>query len=420
MRLGKRIFAAFALTACAAGLAGQGKGWGQTAGNSGAAAIEQGAAGSSESTLRVTSREMVVDVTVTDGKGRPVRGLQESGFTVDLEGITDYAKDLRRTTDLLTAAEVAVYPVDARKLFSNPASGADQQLNTINVRTSAAVAAKEQAFQQRKGSDLLSMEAVAEATDGVAYFNTNDLKAAVGNAIGNGSNYYSVSYIPPDLNFDSRYHAIDVEVDRPGIHLAYRKGYNADAILHNAITPMLPLTTTAPGPYGSNMQAPMGRGVPTSSQVLFDVRVAPGMEPAKSTDPPVRGTLDPKLKDKPLVRYELQSMLPARQILFTDGPDGPHRGSLEFDIVADDVYRNRIPGLSQTVSLPPLTAEQVQQFLSKPFPLYQQLDLPPGEILLRAGILDGVSEKVGTLEIPLAVMKRPAVSAGETGGKGGN
>jgi VWFA-related protein len=345
-----------------------------------------------------------------------------TGGTNDLEEITDYAKDVRRTTDLLAAAEVAVYPVDVRKLFNNPANGADQGLSRITVNTAANQVAKQAQFRQKTGQEQLSMAAVAEATGGVAYFNTNDLKGAIDKAIENGANYYSLSYIPPDLNFDGRFHTIDVHVDRPGVHLNYRKGYNADDIVHNAITPMLPLTTSAPEPYGSNMQASMGRGVPTASQVLFDVRVTPSAGPAKPADATVIGTLDPKLQGKALVRYDVLYFIPAisSQIAFALGADGSHKCSLEFDLAAYDVYGKRITGLSQTSNSPPFTAEQLQQFLKqKQFQFLQQIDLPPGEIFLRAGILDAVSQKVGTLEIPLNVTKRAATPAGESGGKSG-
>ena len=132
----------------------------------------------------------------------------------------------------------------------------------------------------------------------MAYFNIKGLKGAVDKAIENGANYYSLSCIPPDLNIDGGCHTIDVQVDWPGVHLSYRKGYNADDIVHNAITPMLPLTTDAPAPYGSDMQASMARGVPTASQVLFDVRVTPSAEPAKPGDATMMGTLDPKRKAK--------------------------------------------------------------------------------------------------------------------------
>jgi VWFA-related protein len=346
-----------------------------------------------------------------------------SGGTNDLAEITDYAKDVRRTTDLLAAAEVAVYPVDVRKLFNNPANGADHGLSTINVHTAANQVAQQAQFRLRTGQEQVSMSAVAEATGGVAYFNTNDLKGAVDKAIENGANYYSLSYIPPDLNFDGRFHNIDVQVDRPGVHLSYRKGYNADDIVHNAITPMLPLTTSAPEPYGSNMQASMGRGVPTASQVLFDVRVTPSAEPAKPGDAMAIGTLDPKLQGKALVRYDVLYFIPeiSSQIVFALGADGSHKCSLEFDLAAYDVFGKRITGLSQTSNSPPFTAGQYQQFLKqKQFQFLQQIDLPPGEIFLRVGVLDAVSQKVGTLEIPLHVAKPAAAPAGESGGKGSN
>jgi hypothetical protein len=221
------------------------------------------------------------------------------------------------------------------------------------------------------------------------------------------------------LAYDGRYHTIDVEVDRPDVHLAYRKGYNADDILHNAITPELSLATSAPEPYGNNMQASMGRGVPTASQVLFDVRVAPSTEPAKPTDPPVMGTLDPKLGGKPLVRYDVLYLVPTRQITFTPGPGGTRKCSLAFDIAAYDVFGKLITGLSQTISSPAMTAEQYQRFMQRPFQPLQQIDLPPGEIFLRVGVLDGGSDKVGTLEIPLNVPKKLARPASVTGRKDG-
>jgi hypothetical protein len=166
------------------------------------------------------------------------------------------------------------------------------------------------------------------------------------------------------------------------------------------------------------MQASMGRGVPTASQVLFDVRVAPAADPVKPTDP-VLGTLDPKLAAKPLVRYDVQYLVPARQITFAEGPGGTRKCTIAIDLAAYDVYGKLITGLSQTITSSPLTAEQYQKFLQKPFQPFQQIDLPPGEVFLRVGVLDGVSDKVGTLEIPLTVPKKLARPASPPGGKGG-
>ena len=343
-----------------------------------------------------------------------------TGGSNDLQAMTDYSKDLRKTTDLLTAGEVAVYPIDARRLFNNPQLDATNQISTITVKTASKVAANNMQFQQKKSQELLGMEAVAQATGGVAYYNTNDLKTAVMKAIENGANYYTVSYVPASPEFDGRYHAVEVEVNRPGLHLGYRRGYNSDDLAHNAITPELTLATTAPEPYGNHMLASMGRGVPTSTELAFDVRVVPIEIPAKATDPPVMGTLDPKLAGKPLVRYELQYLLPSRQITFNQGADGLRKCSLEFDVAAYDVYGKLITGLSQTVTPPPLSGEQYPQFLRKPLQFFQQIDLPPGEIFLRIGIHDVVSQKVGTLEIPLNVKKKAAQPVDPAGAKSAN
>jgi hypothetical protein len=342
-----------------------------------------------------------------------------TGGTNDLQGMTDYTKDLRKTTDLLTAAEIAVYPVDARALFTDPSLGADQHLDTINKNTGAKVSAAEGAFQKKKGDEELSMLAVAEATGGVAYFNTNGLKEAVAKAIENGANYYAISYVPPDLTFDGRYHSIDVEVERPGLHLAYRKGYDADDIARNQIANGVTLSASAPEPYGDNLQFSMARGVPPSSQVLFDVRVAPS-PPPKPSDPPLLGELDPKLKGKPRVRYDLDYFFPTRQITFTQDASGARTASLQFEVDAYDVFGKLVSRLNQKRDLN-LTAEQYPQFMSKRGQQYfQQIDLPHGEIFLRVGILDGVSDKVGTLEIPLTVTGKSAPPTARPGGSGGN
>jgi VWFA-related protein len=116
-------------------------------------------------------------------------------FTVGIPAITDpaqrpkclpdYTTALQHAYGILNASQVAVYPIDAHGL-------------TALTRQSAA---------------LLSMDAVAEATGGVAYYSGNNVRQAVSNALDNGANYYSMSYIPPSMKYDGRYHTIDVKVD---------------------------------------------------------------------------------------------------------------------------------------------------------------------------------------------------------------
>ena len=341
--------------------------------------------------------------------GMPLQVFPQGGVN-DLASMTDHSRDLRRTTDLLAAAQIAVYPVDAGGVMTNPSASVVSPSTGFSSGRGDSMGKAITAFSMKTGQQHLGMEAVAEATGGIAYYNTNGLKEAAAKAIENGENYYTLSYIPPDPNFDGLFHKITVKVNVPGVHLAYRKGYYSDDIARNQITPGITLATSAPEPYGNNMQASMGRGVPTSSQLLFTARIEPQSNTINPLGAKVIGTLDPKLQGKPLRRYEFQYSLPGRQIVFNEAPDKSYKGSLEFDIAAYDVYGKLITSISQTIDLS-LTEDRYQLLQKKPFELLQHLDLPPGEIFVRVGILDATSDKTGTIEIPLEVTRKPAATS---------
>jgi VWFA-related protein len=314
-------------------------------------------------------------------------------FTVGIAAITDpndrpqclpdYTAGLTHAYGLLNASQVSVYPVDANGLT-----------NTA-----------------RQGGAILSMDAVAEATGGVAYYNSNNIRQAVDLALDNGANYYSLAYIPPSTQYDGKYHKIEVKVDKPGVHAVYRKGYYADDLSKVTAKAGLTLALTPPPADKGNMKAPMSRGLPTSEDLLFDVQVEPSTLPAKPGDPPIFGTLDPKLKGKHLVRYGFQYDVPAKQIAFKNGPKGTHEMSLDFDIAVYDANEKLLTGLSQTLKSS-LTEATYQQTLKGPARLFQQIDLPAGEpLFIRVGVLDHNSDKVGTLELPLNLGKNGQVKA---------
>ena len=319
--------------------------------------------------------------------------------------LPDYTDVLLKTYSLLAASQVVVYPIGARipgsDIFSPIAPG--PPLDPSQVPDYYEFVADEQ----------LSLEAMAQATGGTAYYNTNDLAGAVAQAVEQGSSYYTISYIPPGTKYyDGRHRTIRIVAGRPGLNLVYRQSY--DAVDPAAVRPTtalalasLPEITPAVshGDPEASMRLAMGRAMPTSQQLLFDVQVEPATEPAKPTDPPIFGMIDPKIKEKPLTRYAFQYAIPGRQITFTDGPNSTRRASLEFDLAAYDTDGKLINSLSQTIKLP-LTADQAAQLLHSPFRFYQQLDLPSGQLFLRIGILDPTSNKIGTLEIPLTIPKK--------------
>jgi hypothetical protein len=249
----------------------------------------------------------------------------------------------------------------------------------------------------------LSLEAIAEATGGQAFYNTNDLGRAMARATDIGSNYYTLSYAPPSVAYDGRYHAIAIQVDKPGVHLVYRKGYSAED--PTLLAYATPAATTVRG-TPDLLAAALAPTMPPATQLLFDVKAEPSTQPPNPTDPRVLGALDPKLKDKPLTRYGFLFTVPSSQIAFT-GPDaGTYNGSMEFGVAAYDADGKLVNSRSQSMPFP-LTAAEYVDFVGTPFQFFQQLDLPPGLITLRVGVLDSVSQRVGTIDIPVVVPKNP-------------
>ncbi len=307
-------------------------------------------------------------------------------FTVGIPAITDpnerpaclpdYSAALTHAYDRLTAAQVSIYPIDA-----------------IGVSPLTA--------------RQLSEQAVAEATGGVAYSESNYQAAAVLKAISNGANYYSIAYSPPREKYDGVYHKIDVKVDRPGISLLFRKGYYSDDLSKDKLPPGLTFSVTAPPAYAGNMKAPMSRGMATSQQILFDIGVERSTIPPKPGDPPVLGTLATNLQGKHLTRYAFSYSVPAQQIAFNPGPNNTHKAAIDFDIAVYDSNDHLLTGLSQIVHTTLSDKTYQQQLANKePIRFTQQIDLPPGQLFIRVGVLDHTNNKTGTLELPLKVAKK--------------
>jgi VWFA-related protein len=306
--------------------------------------------------------------------GMPVNLMRDGGYAWPSHAGPDMGL-VHRLMDVyerFTAEQIAVSPVDTGGLEEIPLGAA---------------------ANARQSMSHLKMEQVAEDSGGEAFYNNNDLKTEIAKAIDDGSQFYTITYIPPKLKEDSRYHHIKVEVTQPGLHLVYRQGYNAERVPT--------LDSPAPGP--AQMKASMEGRAPIATQILFDVGVWPG-----SVSNAAAGSQTPasaKSKPSKTVPYDIHYGFPASEIAFTEDADGMLHGSLEFDVVAYDIFGRRVALLTQIVKMP-LRLNEYDEFAAKSFQFTQRIDLPLGQISLHVGILDNVNSKVGTLEIPVYV--RPA------------
>ena len=324
----------------------------------------------------------------------------------------EYGDQVRETSELLAAARVAVYPVDARGLMGLPATAASYTPSTnlmpstsgkrgaptsamINVPNPGKDNAK---FLTQTMNEQASMKAIAEQTGGKEYINTNGLKEAVASAVENGGSYYTIGFVPPATQLDGPFHKIQLRADNGGWQLAYRRGYYADfsdkPSAHN------------PGKV-SLMVAATLHGAPPATQIIFQARVLPANDPllkdAKLPDGPA-GELTAALKG-PAQHYIVDIVADPRGLGFEVTPDGVHQAAIEFTLVAFNAEGQCVNYLDRSFLLK-LKAEQYAQIKTTGIHIRLPLDLPPGPASLRIAVHDLAAGRAGSLEVPLTVAAR--------------
>ncbi len=149
---------------------------------------------------------------------------------------------MRKTADLLSAAEVALYPVAAEGLASDSVYEANGE-EIGSARPSRATRDHVQRLQSGQlncNLNQATMDEFAQDTGGKAYYNTNGLSDALTRVVNNGARYYSLSYDPSNTTMDGKYRRIQVRLINAKGTLAYRRGYYADdlgTILAAALDP---------------------------------------------------------------------------------------------------------------------------------------------------------------------------------------
>jgi len=320
----------------------------------------------------------------------PVAALQSSGLAQ-----RPYFEEARRTADMLTAARISVYPIDARMLmpFSGGGvggvSGGGERLPGT-LRMSQASGAS---IPPTIGRNTSGMFQIAEDTGGEAFVETNDLKSAVVQAIDHGSHYYTIGYTPTVDNYDGSFRHIRVEVD--GYQAAYRRGYYADKV-----------TTTAVNVEAETamMDRASEYGAPPFSQILFQARVLPASDPAVKEAKLTPGPAGDRGKDLkgPVTRYLIDIAVDPHPFTFTATPDGIRHLHVETAVVAYDSRGKRINNVDRGMAYN-LTAALYQQIMHSGLPIHQEIDLPPGASYLRIVVHDWGSTNVGSTLVPAMV-----------------
>lgn len=145
---------------------------------------------------------------LTGGKSQ----LNDSPLAPALQTYGELFEDAER---LLESANVAVYPVDAMGL---------QAPYSVPTSPGAAMPGTD-AYPHNEEAHMV-MAQIADNTGGVAYFNTNDMADALERAMEDSRFTYLLGFAP-HIQWDGKFHKVQVRVDRRGASVRARKGYYA-------------------------------------------------------------------------------------------------------------------------------------------------------------------------------------------------
>jgi VWFA-related protein len=316
--------------------------------------------------------------------------------------LREYSAAVKETADLLTVSKVAVYPICAEGVMLDDvmdATGAgptDTEGFAPDQRSASGASARSGGsgpvapysdLNGARADKIMAMEQLAADTGGKAYYNTNDLNAAMMRAIADGAHYYTLAYTPTNKKMDGSYRKIEVKVPEAKYRLAYRHGYNADD---------LPGAADAK-PEANSLHALMMIGMPDATQILFAARVLPASpQPAGG---PLAGK-NAKLTG-PTTRYSVDFMIRWTDVKLDPQPDGTHTGKIDVQLLAYDRDGNAVnwAGGAQMMSLKPDLFAAIQK---SGVPAHIDIDLPSGkDVFLSAGVYDWNTGKAGTMEVPL-------------------
>jgi VWFA-related protein len=287
-----------------------------------------------------------------------------SGFPFDT---SSNAPELRRVATLLAATRIAVYPVDVRGVVFTDAD-AQTRDSEIFLQT--------QPYGLASGSDLENssiietMENLASITGGRAHVNNNDLEGAIADSMQTGSNYYSVAYRPANTEWNGKFRKIAIKTSRRNVKLLYRSGYYATSDTFGSKDDVNGAVATAMQP-----------SAPVSTQLIMKTRVVP-----------------PKAPD---VATSIDMLIDVHDLTLTE-EKGRKKPQVQFVAIAWDTTGKQCATFSGVVDAV-LSPAQLDSLFRTGLQIHKEMVLKPGSYQLRLGVMDRLSGRIGTLDVPLTI-----------------
>jgi VWFA-related protein len=318
-------------------------------------------------------------------------------FPLCFPGITNsnvecpYEEQIKRTVDALAAARVSVYPISTSGVVA-PNADMGSISGSSSSGSSPLQAAMQNSGQDRGAFEFIASETWAEQTGGVATHH-NDLKGGLAEAIQNGSSYYTLAYTPTDPREIGRERKIAVHLKEEGYKLSYRRNYFERTSAE--------IKTDASKPMTDPLRPLMDRGMPSFSDLHFNLHIEPVTAPTPPDAPP---NGDNAALKPPLNHYTVRFFLSPQNLNLIESPDGTRRGPVEVALIAYSQRGQSLNWLVRSVNLA-IRADQWTFAQNNGIPFHFDFDIPPGDVYLRAGIYDPSTERAGTLEVPAGAIR---------------
>ena len=308
--------------------------------------------------------------------------------------IKSYQTQIDHTADLLSNAQVAVYPVDAGTLANRDAySSLSNTDSNGNYLGRSALGETRQGLGSQQANEIsratessinahATMNSVADQTGGKAFYNTNNLDKAIRESMEDGSTYYTLGYYPENKDWDGRFRKIAVKVGRSGVKLHYRQGFFA----------------VEPKNYAQ--QDPKILAIDLGSALDIDNPV--------STALPFQAVVMPPTAQNGY-QVQINYGIDPHAIGFELKDDGLEHAAIDCGVRVYTQAGEPLTVQGSTFNAA-LTAEQYKKVMQMIFPCNQALKLAPGEYLLRLAVRDNTNGLFGTANGKVTV---PAVATNQ-------
>jgi len=319
--------------------------------------------------------------------------------------------EFRLMVNLLTQAQISVYPLDPRGVMTNTGMQAGNTAGSANQM--AALTAGTRTFQNNMDQTHSTMQAFASDTGGEPLYNRNNLTQAVAEAINNGANYYTLAYTPSEQKNDGEWRSIQVTLNgapaKAGYTLSYRRGYFAEDTKqpeYKTGSGTVSTANFAPQQQAHNYaREAMTRGAPMPTDILFTARVLP--HSTRPDDTLAAGNmLDPKAPlAPPYRRFDVDVAAVPKFFTLIKQANGNYTGAIALAVYVYTPDGKVINKASKDLTLN-LTQDAYEKFEKNPVGVHVEVSAPAGtDSMLRIGFQDVPSNKIGAVEVATSSVK---------------